>query len=642
MAERVLKMEQKALRAPAYPLIVIDPYTSLWSMGDKLAGDTVKHWTGKPNTLVGTAEIDGKLLRFMGSSCPEAPEEMMQTHVEFDSFSTRYTFEYQGVELGIDFTSPLIPGDRMLMSRPVSYINASVRSLDGAPHTVAVQLTASSQLCLSDKDDRKPVIREKVSLKAGLTGMRMGGIEQPVLGRCGDDVCIDWGYLYLAACGQAEVGASNVDSFKGIFVKIPLDTVERSNGLFLLAYDDIESITYFGDRLQAYWKKDGQTIGKALEAACSDYEKVLERCRSFDEEMKNRAEAAGGQKYAELLQLALRQVMGAHKLVVDKNGDLLYISKECFSNGCGATADVSYPSMPLFLLYDPEMVLGMMRPIFRYAESSAWPYSFAPHDAGTYPILNGQVYSGGTDIEWQMPIEECGNMLIMAAAAAKALNSADAFTPYRDCLNIWAEYLLENGLDPDNQLCTDDFAGHLSHNCNLSIKAILGLAAYALLCDMWKEVGKAETYLSASREMAKAWLKKAANGDGSYRLAFDQPHTFSMKYNAVWDKIWNLGLFPKEAIAKELESYKKHMNPYGLPLDSREAYTKSDWVAWAASLAESREEFIRFIEPMWLAYHLSPSRVPLGDWYSTITSQTIMFQNRTVQGGIWIRLLMDS
>lgn len=631
-------MKTTSLRAPAYPLVTIDPYTSLWSMGDILTNDTVRHWCGKPNTVIGLAEIDGECWRFMGVDDREPTPAMQQTGVAFDSFSTRYTFEAAGIGLQVQFTSPLLPTDRLLLSRPVSYIQASVRSLDGNRHTVSITLKVSSQLCL-DEGDRCPVTREKVAMETGLTAIRMGGIEQPVLGKSGDGICIDWGYVYLCAGDSAKTGECRAAGLKAIFIEEDLDTVVRPETLFLLGYDDLYSITYFGEALKAYWKKDGQAIEQALSTAYAEYAAVLERCQAFDADMTSKAAAAGGEKYAQLLQLALRQVLAAHKLVVDTQGELLYISKECFSNGCAATVDVSYPSTPLFLLYDPELVKGMMRPVFRYAESALWPYDFAPHDVGTYPILNGQAYSGGTDPEGQMPVEECGNLLVMAAAVSQAEGNAAFAQQHRPLLEKWAQYLLQNGLDPDNQLCTDDFAGHLAHNCNLSIKAIMALAGYARLCGQWNDTEQAELYRKAAAEMAAVWLRKASNEDGSFKLAFDRPDSYSMKYNAIWDKIWGTGLFPQEDLDTEVASYAAHMNPYGLPLDDRADYTKSDWLLWTAALSSDPAVFEQYVNALWLAYHKSPSRVPMTDWYSTVTSMQIAFQNRTVLGGLWIRLL---
>ena len=177
--------------------------------------------------------------------------------------------------------------------------------------------------------------------------------------------------------------------------------------------------------------------------------------------------------------MAYRQAIAAHKLVTDENGDVLFFSKECFSNGCIATVDVTYPSIPLFLLFNTELVKGMLRPIFKYFNSDDWKFDFAPHDVGCYPIANGQVY-GENALENQMPVEECGNMLITMAAISMSEKNAAFAKENFTALTSWVDYLVINGFDPGNQLCTDDFAGHLSHNSNLSIKAILGIASYAI------------------------------------------------------------------------------------------------------------------------------------------------------------------
>jgi hypothetical protein len=48
-----------------------------------------------------------------------------------------------------------------------------------------------------------------------------------------------------------------------------------------------------------------------------------------------------------------------------------------------------------------------------------------------------------------------------------------------------------------------------------------------------------------------------------------------------------------------------------------------------------------YIAPLWKAYNESPSRVPMTDWYDTVSSREVTFQHRTVQGGLFMRMLME-
>mgnify|MGYP004530772017 CR=1 FL=1 len=143
-------------------------------------------------------------------------------------------------------------------------------------------------------------------------------------------------------------------------------------------------------------------------------------------------------------------------------------------------------------------------------------------------------------------------------------------------------YLEKYGDDPAEQLCTDDFAGHLAHNCNLSLKAIMGIAAYALLLEMDGKDGSA--YIAKAREMAASWISRAAVGDGTFRLAFDRPESCSLKYNAVWDRWFGTNIFPENTFEAEVDSYIRKQNRYGVALDNRADYSKSDWIVWAACL----------------------------------------------------------
>lgn len=625
------------MRPPAIPLITSDPFFSVWSETDNLnASDTV-HWTGRTVALRCTVKVGDREYGVMGRN--DGIPAARQICFDMDAFSSYYTFDCGGVTVRLTFTSPVIPDDLYLVSRPVSYLYISADA-DG----VRAKVSASEQICL-DLAGEYPV---KVSCEGG--SVTLASEVQNVLSHDGDDQRIDWGRFYLTCKTPkgAEYGSYLADGMTFVFAEAEVG----EGNLFSFAYDDVKSIEYFGDKLDAYWKTKDATITDAISAAHRDYTDIMKRCADFSEKMVADATAAGGEKYAELLILSLRQSVAAHKLVLDTEGEVLYISKECFSNGCAATVDVSYPSTPLFLLYNPELVRGMMRPIYRFASTEAWKYDFAPHDAGRYPLVNGQVYGLKDGVlleEKQMPLEECGNMLLMEATAAVATGNADFAAEHIDILRKWCTYLVENGEDPANQLCTDDFAGHLAHNCNLTLKAIMGIAGMGIIEKLLGNGGEYERLLAVVKKMAESWVKRAANADGSYRLAFDWQNSFSMKYNIAWDKLFGTEIMPKEVLSSEFSSYAKHMNDYGLPLDNRADYTKSDWYIWTGVLADGKEDFEKFIEPLWDSYNETASRVPMTDWYMTTTALhraygsssglRKSFRNRTVVGGHFMKLL---
>lgn len=659
-------------RPPSVPLVAVDPYFSVWSAADHLYDDHTRHWTNKIQGMVGLAIIDGMPRRFMGKAAtadstdrPEL-EILQQTDLTVEPVTTRYTFQGEGIELQVKFTTPLLLDDLDLLSRPVTYVTVQVRSMDGREHDVKIYFDVTGEWCVHTPDQQ--VTWEHRVIDGQLNMMSMGTVEQPILQRAGDDTRIDWGYMVLAVPRTERIqtvihSVTSRESYVGsgllpseddpqkpravsnhtpvMAVEIDLGQVREEwvSEYLMLAYDDIHAIDYFNQPLDAYWKRNGLTFHDMLLQSAAQYEDIMQLCESFNRELMAESLAAGGAQYRDILALTYRQAIAAHKLVADEAGHVLFFSKENFSNGCIATVDVSYPSIPLFLRYNPELVKGMMRPIYKYAKSPDWPFDFAPHDVGTYPKANGQVY-GENKLEYQMPIEECGNMLLMAAAVCKYEGNTDFAREHWEPLTAWAGYLLQHGLDPDNQLCTDDFAGHLAHNANLSIKAILGIAAYSYMCD---QLGLQEgaSYLATARNMAKEWVSMADAGD-HYKRTFDSANdTWSMKYNLVWDRLLELNLFPKEVSAQELEYYKQKQNRYGLPLDSRDTYTKADWLVWCASMSATKSQFEAMIAPLWDFMNETTARVPVTDWYDTISGKQMNFQNRSVVGGFFIQLLMS-
>lgn len=655
------------LRPPSVPLVTHDPYFSIWSPADKLTDRTTTHWTGKNQSLHSIIRIDGISYRLMGI-VPSNLEPMKQKNVTVLPTRTIYEFGNKQVNLVLTFLTPALPSDLDLLSRPITYITWQVKAVDGKQHDIQLYFDCCSELAVNETSQM--VNLETIAIP-GLKTARIGTVEQPVLQKYGDNIRIDWGYAFLSAAenGNAQNAIGNQSKLQKEFVQKgklapgeqKISSVKVSEGwpsmalsfdagkieskgcsfTAMLGYDDLLSIRYFDEMLPAWWKREGMTFEKLLQTANSEYEKVDKASSLFEGELMKDLENAGGKKYASMCALVYRQCLAAHKLVADKNGMPLIFSKENFSNGCIATVDVIYPASPFFLLLSPALTKAMLQPNLDYAASPKWKFPFAPHDIGTYPFAVGQAYGGGEETEDnQMPIEETGNMILMTAALARIEGNADYAKAHWPVIEKWCEYLLSKGFDPENQLCTDDFAGHLAHNINLSAKAIEAIGAYALLCDMTGKKEKAAEIRKKAEIMAKEWVKQAVEGDHT-RLAYDRPGTWSQKYNLVWDKVLDLNLFPNEVIQNEIKYYKTRQAEFGLPLDSRERYTKNDWITWTATMADTKEDFQELFNPVYNFADKTPSRVPLSDWYNTDNAYQIGFQARSVVGGFFIKILKE-
>lgn len=659
------------LRPPAVPLVAHDPYFSIWSCADRLTDDVTRHWTGAAHPLVGLVRVDGQSFRLMGGGKEDQTPAMPQDSVEVQPTRTIYHFGNAQVRITFTFLTPALPEDPDVLSRPLTYAVWSVTPADGKSHQISFYLSAGTEIAVSEPGQ---LVDWQRSAVGRLLVLSAGSHEQPVLAKKGDRTRIDWGNFYLAADAATAKGALGSDAAcRTAFlrdgslpvtddVQMPraanedppvlalafdLGTItEVTSRHALLAYDEIFAVNYFGQKLRPYWRRGGMDATGLLEAAERDYPTLQARCLTFDHDLMADLRKVGGPRYAALCALAYRQTLAGCGLAADSNGQPLLFPKENTSNGCIGTVDVIYPMLPQFLFFNPTLARAALVPVLDYAASPRWKFPFAPHDLGTYPQATGQVYGGGekpgpSGREGdKMPVEESGNMLLLVAAVAKIDGNADFAAPWWPLLTRWAEYLESKGFDPENQLCTDDFAGHLAHNANLSIKAISALGAYGFLADMRGEKAVAEKYGTLARTLAAKWAEAANDGD-HYRIAFDQPGTWSQKYNMIWDRLLDTNVFPPEIARKETAFYRTKFKQYGLPLDSRTTYVELPWSFWTASLTGEEADFQAILDPIFDYANRTSSRVPFADFYWTQDAKEAGMHARPVIGGIFMKALLD-
>ena len=667
---------------PAYPLFVKDPYFSVWSSTDELTSEDTVLWTGKKQKTYGIITANNKSYCFLGNA--RNVEKLTQTGLSVSVFRTSYYFTCSDFDLETSFFSPLPINDYEILSCPVCYFEYTVKPKKQLKD-VKVSLSLCEEWCYNDVENKE--MRGDVLACERMDVAYFGLNRQQLFDHAGDRYGADWGYYYIAAekCFYHNIEDFNrVDGEESVKDKSLQkyitgentyeDLKEGVSGKILVAFDDIMSIYYFGDLLRGYFFRDGKTIMDAIDFSVTEYERICLVCEEIERDIHKKA-SVYGEKYLEIVKASYRQVMAGHKLVQDRKGRVLFLSKECGSCGCIATVDVTYPTMPMLALYNPELLRASVEPIFDFANMNAWEYDFAPHDAGMYPFCNGQFYgvlnktegrygrdiyfyhgiNDGKDVlspyylypkgsklynyDKQMPVEECGNMLLICTFYAVCGGDREWVKAKLPMLTKWCKYLVEKGLVPEKQLCTDDFLSRMDKNVNLSIKSVVAIGAFGKLLSLLGENG--DDYTKIAKERAQEIENCFKNTH--MPLSFDSGlETFSAKYNLAPDKILGLGLFKQETLEREVEKYLENSCEYGIPLDNRSKISKTDWTMWLATLTENSKNRARIIELVHNVLVKAPDRVPFSDWiFDSETGKYKEFVNRTVQGSMFILLLKE-
>lgn len=337
-------------------------------------------------------------------------EKAIQKSLKITATQSVYEFLCGKVNLKLTFTSPLLLDNLDILSRPASYVTYEITGTDGKDHHVKIYVDLTPEWCVNST--QQEVVWEKQQYN-GLTFLKAGTKDQNIFGTKGDGVRIDWGYVYLSASSGTNKSfvINKANDVRTEFIQkgtIPavddkdfprsaytemvalamsdnLGTINNKpvTGHYTIAYDDINSVRFFDKDLKAWWRRDGKlSFEDMLVQAEKEYEKTIQDCNKWDEKVNQDALNSGGAEYAKVCNLVYRQTIAAHKLVAGLDNTPYFFSKENYSGGFICTVDVTYPSAPLFLLYNTTLLKGMMEPIFYYSESGKWTKPFPAHDIG--------------------------------------------------------------------------------------------------------------------------------------------------------------------------------------------------------------------------------------------------------------------
>ncbi|CAL1700859.1 unnamed protein product [Somion occarium] len=653
------------------PLAVRSPYLSAWlpqGSGTALNAAWPTFWTGSIVGWAGFVRVDGTTYTFLGlpatnNSTPT--QKAVQKSFQFTSTQSIFVLTAGPVDITVTFLSPVEPDDLVQQSLPFSYLSVSASPNDGSPHSVQVYsdisaewITGDNSLTATWNTTVGDIITHQVQLQT-----------QTVFGEKNDH--IQQGSAFYStqnSTGATFQSGADIDvrsqfvsrgslpntqdtDFRAVQDRFPVFGLAHDLGtiaspsspvVFSVGHVRDPAIQYIiangalQERSVFFWTQFS-TVQDAISSFLGSYNDALTRAKAFDDKVNNDASAISSD-YASIVALSIRQAFGATEITVSKgsNGsfntsDVLMFMKEISSDGNVNTVDVIFPAWPLFLYTNPTLGKDLLLPLFEYQATGQYPNKWSVHDMGaSYPKALG--HNDGKDEP--MPVEESGNMLIMTLSYTQRSNDKSLITTYFNLLDQWTQFLITDSLIPANQISTDDFAGSLANQTNLAIKGIIGIQAMAGIAALVGDTARQSNYSSIASSYVSQWQQFAtASGGKHLTLSYGDDASWGLAYNLYTDKLLGTNIFPSSVFDMQTTWYGSVANNFGVPLDTRHTYTKSDWEIWTAALVTSTSVRDLLISSVRKYAADGSSSQPLGDWYETTDGSVEGFRARPVVGG---------
>ncbi|EAW09296.1 glutaminase GtaA [Aspergillus clavatus NRRL 1] len=661
-------------RPPALPLAVKSPYLSTWlsagrdgGNGGYLAGEWPTFWEGQVNGWAGLIRVDGSVYTWMGLPGTTTAN---QTKYEYTSTKSIFTFNVgDAVEMKVTFLSPITPNDLRRQSLVFSYLHVEISSIDGDSHDVQLYSDIAAEWA---SGDRAAVAEWDYGVtNDGIAYHKVHRQNQLLFSEAKEQA--EWGNWYWATEDNdnltyqsgPDVDVRGAFSANGVLSNsqdanyrtisknwpvfgfaVDLGDVGSSpvDTLFTIGLAQTEAIQYSSPKgtqaVPSLWTSYFDDDLAALNFFHYDYSEANEISSALDQKIASDSIRAAGQDYLTITSLSARQAFAATQLAGTSENPYLFM-KEISSNGNMNTVDVIFPAHPVFLYTNPELLRLLMKPHFELQESGQYPNAYAMHDIGThYPNATG--HPQGNDEP--MPLEECGNMVIMALAYALKSKNKKYLSDHYSMLEQWATYLVDDAIYPANQISTDDFAGPLANQTNLALKGMIGIEAMAAISNLTGHADAAANRSAIARDYINRWQYLGVAHDANpphTTLSYGSNESHGLLYNLFADRELGLNLVPQSVYDMQSEFYPTVKQKYGVPLDTRHQYTKGDWELFAAAVASpsTRDMFIQLLAK-WI--NETPTNRALTDLYDTVSGDYPgnVFIARPVMGGAFALLLL--
>ncbi|KAI1336160.1 DUF1793-domain-containing protein [Xylariaceae sp. FL0016] len=760
-----------ALTPQVLPLIVRNPYLSVWlhKARDMPWEHWPMFWTGstlgfgimasvpKSNTVY---PLLGRPQDFLDRNKHRSSYNVSYPEyhgVTFDASTTNLTYTLAGsdVEIILSFLSPITPTSTMRQSLPASYLTCYVQGSTD----ISLFIDINGQWVSGDRENQ---IKWQFSHEKSGTRGQKAGLKRWSISRRTEQLLTEfedhaeWGTIHFTAPADvshqsgeihdisrrfaAQGTLDNVvdDGYRGIYDKEPIfafsktfELSRKANASNSIAQDSaLFTFSLTQDPVVQFASSRGLTLMRPLWASYfptgvedmlayhyDDFQNAAALGQNYSDQLHKDAFASGSHDYRDIAALSARQVLGATQFSGTPENPILFL-KEISSNGNFQTVDVIFPAFPFFLYTNPQWLVHLLEPLLEHQMSGQYPNDYSMHDLGTH-FPNATGHPDGRD-EY-MPVEECGDMLIMGLALINALkdDATPAFTrtsiqdtrplPQAVIQKIhsvdvygmdlsweekgttgekvakewiqksaklwrgWTGYLERESLIPAYQLSTDDFAGELANQTNLALKGLIGIKAMSEIANLVGNTTDAKYLRKKADDYARKWQEFGFSRDKKFaKLAYHWYGSWTTLYNLFADallcfhlpqsegqsvgpsRFWGAEqipidgqgstFLPDDIYQRQSDWYHNVIQGYGLPMDSRHLYTKSDWQFFAAAVASKkvRTEILQHVAT-WVNETVTDH--PFTDLYETDGRGDyppgLMFRARPVVGGHFAFLALE-